>query len=81
MAVANQAYNAVAGGIEGELAVKQLSEDAQERAIGRAVAQADAPQLAWLIVGIVVVGVWGHYVYHFTRYNSAIPEHDSRADE
>ena len=72
MLVANQAYKAVGGATEGELAVKQLSEDPQERAIGRAAAQANLPGLVWAIAGGGLLAVWVPYAYGLVRYTMAI---------
>lgn len=71
LSILTAGYNAVQGSVEGELAVKQLSEDATERAIGRAVAQSNVP-LIWKTVGsLALLGVWIPFAVGAIKYIDA----------
>jgi hypothetical protein len=65
---ANRAYDAVQGSWEGELAMKQLSDDPAERALGRAAAQSNLPGVAWGLGGLALLGIWGPYAFGVAHY-------------
>jgi hypothetical protein len=65
---ATKAYDSVQGSWEGELAMKQLSDDPAERALGRAAAQADLPGVAWGLGGLALLGIWGPYAFGMAHY-------------
>lgn len=71
LSVLTAGYNAVQGSVEGELAVKQLSEDATERAVGRAVAQSNVPVIWNTVGGIAILGIWIPFVVGAIKYTDA----------
>jgi hypothetical protein len=67
LAIAEKAYDPVQGAVQGELAVKQLSDDPAQRALGRAAAQLDPSGMAWTLAGLTLLAIWTPYGYYLLR--------------